>query len=147
VPAAPADAPATLAQNTLLWAQLRAAQERITGELNKLRDTLSAIIEVHGYTDERGNLRLELPEPVTFDGRRIESLKYERRVSRVLNEERAAAFAKQRGLTDRLFPPTPLFDEQQLYVLYQEHVITEADIDALYDTREGWAFKPQAVAV
>lgn len=134
--------PDSLEARLRVWVQMRAQQERLTYELNILRDQLVDEIRAHGYRDENGHIRLELEHPFEHGGKRYSGLKRERRVRRTVNEERALALAETRGLRDRLFPMQPVFDEQELFVLHQEHLITEREIDDLYDRKIDWAFKP-----
>lgn len=126
----------------LMWVQMRAQQERLTSEMNILRDQLVDELRAKGYQDEKGNIRLELARAFEHGGKRYSGLKRERRVKRTLNEERLEALAKQKGLTDRLFPLRPCVDEQELFVLHQEHKLSEREIDGLYDRDVTWAFKP-----
>lgn len=123
------------------WVYLRAQYDRLSAQINGLRDRISTEVDLVGWSDENGHRWLELPESFEYAGNRYLGVKRERRVSRTINEERAWKFAADRGLLDRLFPPRPTLDEQELYVLYQQDKITEADIDVLYDTKITWAFK------
>lgn len=132
-----------LADDLRLWAALKTQVDRLTAQLNHLRDRISAEVEAAGYADESGHIRLPLAEPFEFGGKRYEGIKRERRVSPSVNHERLEALAEQRGLTDRLFPLRPVADEEEIYVLYQEQILTEADVDALFDYKVTWAFKPE----
>jgi hypothetical protein len=127
-----------------LWVHLRTQMERTQGQLNHLRDELNAHVDQFGYSDESGHLRLEIDRPFEFGGKRYEGIKRERRVSRTLNEERAQSLAQAKGLLERLFPMRPVLDADELYVLYEEGLLTENEIDDLFDARVTWAFKPQS---
>lgn len=136
-------APPALAEKIRLWVHLKFQAERTTTQLNQLRDQIAAEVDRTGYQDESGHIRLDIP-PFEFGGKRFAGVKRERRVSRVLHEDRARALAEKYALTERLFPPSPMFDQDELYVLYQQGLITEQEIDELFETRVSWAFKTEA---
>lgn len=132
-----------LSEQLRLWVHLRAQFDRIQTQLNQVRDRLSDRIDQHGLPDEYGHLRMDL-RPFEFGGKRYEGIKRERRVSRAVNLERAAMLADAKNLGERLYPLRPVFDAEELYVLYQEGLLTEREIDDLFDTKVTWAFKPQS---
>lgn len=133
-----------LAEKLRLWVYLKAQVDRNTAQLNQLRDQISADVERYGRPDESGHVRMQLRRPFEYGGKRYEGIKRERRVSRTLSQDRAEALANARGLRDRLFPMRPVFDADELLVLYQQGLLTEGEIDGLYDTKITWAFKPEA---
>jgi len=136
-----------LTEKLKMWVYLKAQVDRLTSQLNQLRDDISADVERYGESDESGHLRLAIGRPFEYAGRRYEGIKRERRVSRLVNEERAEALAMAKGVVGRLFPARPTFDQDELYVLYQQGLLTEREIDDLFDTRVSWAFKPEAEAL
>jgi hypothetical protein len=140
-------ASSSLASDLQMWVQLKAQIDRVTSQLNRLRDRISAEVEATGEIDESGHIRLPLPEAFEWAGKRYEGVKRERRVTASISHERAEALADAKGLRERIFPLRPALDEQELYVLYQERLLTEAEIDSLVDRKVTWAFKPEAVAV
>lgn len=136
-----------LSEKLRLWVYLKAQVDRTTGQLNHLRDEISADVERYGEPDESGHVRLPIARTFEYGGRRYEGIKRERRVSRLINQERAETLALDKGLIGRLFPARPTFDPDELYVLYQQGLLTEKEIDDLYDTKVTWAFKPEAEAL
>lgn len=136
-----------LAEKLRLWVYLKAQVDRTTAQLNQLRDEISEDVERAGQADESGHIRLAIGRPFEYAGRRYEGVKRERRVTRTLSEQRAGDLADAKDLRGRLFPLRPVFDPDELYVLYQQGLVTEAEIDSLYDTKVSWAFKPETDAL
>lgn len=138
---------AALAEQLRTWVYLKAQVDRTTAQLNQLRDKISEHVERYGAIDESGHLRLAIGQAFEFAGRRYEGIKRERRVTRTVSEQRAQELAERKSLTGRLFPVRPVFDPDELYVLYQEGLVTEREIDDLFDVKVTWAFKPEAEAL
>jgi hypothetical protein len=71
-------------------------------------------------------------------------VKRERRVSVGLDEEATETLLHTKGLKDRVFKEvtTTVLDQDELYVLQQEGLITEEELDALFTENVSFAFKP-----
>ena len=138
--------PQTL-RRVLEWLYVKNQADQLVARANQLREEVTKTVRdsADAYADDRGNVFLNLPERLTVGDKTYEAVKRERRILRIANEDRIRILADRTGTTDRLFPPQPVLDEQELYVLYQEGLITEADIDGSYDIKESWALKAVAV--
>ena len=87
-----------------------------------------------GYKDDHGSLWLDLPE-----GAPIGHVKYERRVTKSLDDEAAEKFLKKKKLYDQCLTTLTVLDEQKLLALFYEDKITEDELDALYGESESFA--------
>lgn len=123
------------------WALLRMEVNSLTAKMNKLRDTVAAAVESRGYRDHRGHQYIDLPFPITVGDTEFTRIKRERRASVMANEEIAERIAREKDVYDRLFPPVRSLDTEELYVLYQEGVLTQSEMDEILETRETYAFK------
>lgn len=126
------------------WAQLRAQTDLISSRMNRLRDDLMEAALAGGDQDERGNIHLPLPAPITVGDKTYSAIKREARKSTTLNEERALALAHELGLQNELITHEPRIDVDKLYAAWQRGRITEEQIDGLYDDKVTYAFKPVA---
>jgi hypothetical protein len=96
------------------WVILRAQVTEMTTRMNRLRDTVSQAVENRGYADHKGSQYIDLP------------------------------FARKKGCYDRAFPPVRHLDVDELYVLYQEDVLSQDELDEILTPRETFAFKGMA---
>lgn len=133
----------SLTRSVLTWLYLKSQADELVARTNQARDRVTAAVRDSGdaYLDDRGHLYVDLDRPLTVGETTYTAVKREKRITRTANEDRAHELAEQLGLLDRLFPDRPVFDEQELYVAYQEGKISEEEIDALYDIKESWALK------
>lgn len=111
---------------------------------NHLRDEISEFVDENGEVDEKGSKFWELPTPIEVNGQTFKSVKREKRTSIVLAEEAVEALLEQKGLKDRVYKPvtTVVLDQDELYVLNQEGLITDEELDSLFVENVSWAFKP-----
>ncbi|AZM47784.1 hypothetical protein DMB38_20115 [Streptomyces sp. WAC 06738] len=125
------------------WAVLKAQVTEETTRLNKLRDRVAAAVEQRGYTDHKGSQYLDLPFPIPAGDSEYTRIKRERRVSISADEEAAERILRAKGeaLYRRAFPPVPMLDPDELYVLLQEGHLTEAEMDEILVQKETFAFR------
>lgn len=139
----PAEAVPSILRRTLEWLHVKRQADQLVARANQLRDEVTKVVRdsQDAYVDDRGNLFLDLPKALTVGETTYGAIKREKRITRFPNEDRIRELAERTGTLDRLFPSQPVLDEQELYVLYQEGLITEQDIDGSYDVKESWALK------
>jgi hypothetical protein len=123
---------------------LKFQETQVVTRKNHLRDEISTFVDAHGETDEKGSKFWDLPEPVEVNGQKFTSVKRERRTSIGLDVDAVETLANKKGLTDRVFKEvtTTVLDQDELYVLQQEGLITEDELDALFTESVSFAFKP-----
>lgn len=131
-------------RKVLEWLYVKGQADALVARANQLRDEVTAHVRDHGQPDDKGNVFLDLDQPLTVGEKTYGAVKREMRVKRTANEDRLMALAEQIDAVDRLFPKKPVMDLEELYVLYQEGLVTESDIDGVFDTDTSWALKAVA---
>jgi len=145
------------------WLTVRAEKKMLEGREKELHHRLCGAIEEQGYRDEKGSLFLDLDEAIEGFG----ALKYERRVVKALNEDRAEKLVRDKGLWDRctaltlrltdqeaaldllqregLLVPGQVIeaelDQEEILKAHYEDIITQDELDSIFDVSENYAFK------
>lgn len=159
----PASGPLEIISTFRQWLALRNEEKFLATRIKELHGRLCGAIEEQGERDEKGSLFLELDEPV--EG--FAALKYERRVTKALNEARAEKLVADKGLRDRctalvlyltdqeaalrlleqhglLRPGMTIeadLDEEEIMKCYYDELITQDELDSVFDISESYAFK------
>lgn len=121
--------------------------------LEKSRDVIKEWFEKGGDADheitvnDQGSQLVEFDEPVTIDGVRIIGLENVRRQSDDLDLDKVDAWLEslpedqRMALSGRLYKPVTdlVFQQDELYRLNQEEVITDAVLDSLFTTTTSYA--------
>lgn len=125
------------------WAVLKGQIEASMRIRNKLRDRIITAVEERGYRDHKGSQYLDLPHELQIGDTSYQRIKRERRVSIIPDVGRAQEILAEKGeeFLARVFPLRPAFDPDELYVLLQEGVISESDMDDIFVKHESFAFK------
>lgn len=152
------------------WLGLKDSVTKLEKRKDSLRDTLKAEITAQGDPDEKGSMWLDLDEPVTApDGKTYVALKNTKRVSQTLNEAKAEALLKAKGLTDEctnlLIRVTDhakavaalqkaglldaeglvidkVLDEEAILAAHYTGKLTQDEVDGIFDTKVVFAFNP-----
>lgn len=142
----PADPATPVARSVLEWLYLKSQADELVARANLARDAVTRAVcaSDKAVADDRGHLWLDLDSPLRVGESVYTAIKREKRVTRLPSEQRAEEFAEKHDLVERLFPMRPVFNEAELYVLYQEGLISEVELDDLYDVRTTWALKAVA---
>jgi hypothetical protein len=120
------------------WFGLKAQSDLVAKRLKALRDRLVTAIERDGYPDEKGSLYIDLPEEI--EG--FKALKYQRQVNEpVLNDDRAEALLKTKGLLERCTIMIPTLDSEEIYKAHYEGLIDQAELDSIFDHSETFSFR------
>jgi hypothetical protein len=131
-------------EKTRQFLALKFQEADIVTRKNKLRDEVSAHVDSTGEVDEKGSKFWKLDPPIEVNGQTFTEVKRERRVSQSLDEEKAETLATAKGVRDRLFRVVEMevLDQDELYVLNQEGVISDDELDSLWVENVSFAFKP-----
>ncbi|MFE9412357.1 hypothetical protein ACFYN0_26715 [Streptomyces sp. NPDC006704] len=108
--------------------------------LDALKADLIEDLRDFGVQDHKGSYILDLPRAYEVAGKKFTGLKYQRGSSRTADAAKAEQLAKEKGLLDRLFPATPTFDPQEVYVAFQEGLLTEEEVDLIFPEKTTWSF-------
>ena len=142
---APAQNRAGIVAKFAQWATLKHEVTEVTKRQNKLRDEISAFVEANGYVDDKGSYLYDLPEPITAGGKTYTTIKRQRKVRTFFKEDEAEALLKSKGedvYRSALTIPEPYLDQDKVYVLNQQGVLTDEEIDSLFGEKEDFAFTP-----
>lgn len=123
---------------------LKFQETQVVTRKNYLRDEISAYVDAAGETDEKGNKFWKLPTPIEVNGQTFTEVKREKRTSIGLDEDAVDTLVNEKGVRDRVYKEvtTTVLDQDELYVLNQEGVITDEELDALFTEKVSYAFKP-----
>lgn len=124
-----------LISRTRKYAFLKSQLDFLEKEQKELRSELFTDIDTNGYTDDKGNIVLELPEEI--EG--FVSVMKQRRVSRKINEAKAEEIIEAKGLEEKLYKTIRVVDEDALMAALYSDELTEADIDEIYPESVVWA--------
>lgn len=142
----PSDPVSPVTRTVLEWLYLKSQADDLVARANQARDSVTRAVCASDkvQADDRGHLWLDLESPLRVGEHTYTAIKREKRVTKLPNEQRAYELAEAKDLIGRLFPMRPVFDESELYVLYQQGLLTEVELDDLYDVRTTWALKAVA---
>ena len=124
-----------LINRTKKYAFLKAQLDFLEKEQKELRAQLFEALDAEGVEDDKGNIIIELPQEV--EG--YFSVVKQRRVSRKIDEDKAAEIITSKGLEDTLYKTVITVDEDALMAALYEDVLTEEEIDAMYPQSVTWA--------
>ena len=109
--------------------------DSLTKKQKDLRDYLMDTVEQTGFTDESGNLWIELEEDV--EG--VLGVKRERRVKATLDEEAAERVLAERGLTEECYKTVRVVDEDAVMAALYDGRLSEEDVDTIFPQKVTWA--------
>jgi hypothetical protein len=123
---------------------LKFQETQVVTRKNHLRDEISAYVDENGEVDEKGSKFWKLPAPMEVNGQTFTEIKREKRTSIGLDEDAVDTLVNSKGVRDRVFKEvtTTVLDQDELYVLNQEGVISDEELDALFTEKISYAFKP-----
>jgi len=124
-----------LINRTKKYAFLKAQLDFLEKEQKEIRAQLFEALDAEGVEDDKGNIIIELPQEV--EG--YFSVVKQRRVSRKIDEDKAAEIITSKGLEDTLYKTVITVDEDALMAALYEDVLTEEEIDAMYPQSVTWA--------
>jgi len=124
-----------LIAQTKKYAFIKAQLEFLEKEQKTLRAQLFEVLDAEGQEDDKGNIIIELPSDI--DG--VSSLVKQRRVSRKIDEDKAAEIIAEHGLEDTLYKTIRVVDEDALMAALYEDDLTEEEVDQMYPPTVTWA--------
>jgi hypothetical protein len=122
---------------TRQWLLASDAVERFSKDVSTHRGMLMEALVDQGTVDDKGSFWVRFPDdPV--EGR-VKGMKRERRVSRVLNQEAAEEYLREKGLYKACTETVVMLSEEKILDKNFKGEISDADLDKLYDVKETWA--------
>jgi len=123
---------------------LGAKAKALTERANVVKNELSEFVDAHGNVDEeKGHKVLTLPDPVEIAGKRYVGFMRQRRVTTTFNEEKAEELLTKKGIDREDFISTQEYvDQDKVYRLYADDILTEEEMKSLLDEKETYAFVP-----
>lgn len=119
------------------YVKLKASMDILEERSKELRVKLFAELDSEGYEDDKGNLLLELEEPI--DG--VTRLEKQRRTKRSLDELRAEELLEELGLKDEVYDLKPVLNEDSLMGAFYEGKITESQLEEIFPLQITWALR------
>lgn len=113
-----------------------------TKRIDSLKKELTEHVVEHGEVDEKGHRNFLLAEPVPHGEKTYVGFQQQRRVSQSFDTEAAEGILKDRGLWERATVVVREIDQNEVYVLNQEGLITDDELDSMFAERETFAFRP-----
>ena len=91
------------------------------------------------YGAEGQHRKISFPRPI----RGIAAFIRQSKVTTEVDETKAEAIARQRGIYDRLFKPVMKLDDAAVLVALEEGLLTETDIEEIFIKKQVFAFVPE----
>lgn len=103
----------------------------------ELKTALFLQIDENGFEDDKGNIWLELPEPID----EFLSLQKQKRSTQKVDEGSALAIQmiKDKGLGDRLIKQVENVDGDALMAAVFDGTLTEEEVEEMFPTKVVWA--------
>lgn len=138
------EGPGSVVERFRQWAGIKNEVTFLKNRQDKLRDELMTVVQSDGEPDDKGNVFLPLPTEVEVGGKKYGNLKAERRASSVFMEDKAEELLSGKGLLERAQKTIVVLDHDEVYLMHQEGLITEEEIDSLFQEKVTYAFVPVA---
>ena len=94
------------------------------------------------YQNENGSLFFDFDETVTVAGQDYKGVENRRRVSTVFNEGKAEVLLTAKGEAVRKQALSTYVDQEKLAVLVQKGLISEEELDSLFEEKETFSLYP-----
>lgn len=130
------------------YLQNRSMRERSDHIEGTLKRELMKVLEDHGDLVTGGHRQIPLGQPQQFHSykggkatiKTITGIERKRRVSQPLNEDRAMALVKEKGLLDECTEVVVVLNEDAILAANYGGKITDEELEGLYDESESFAF-------
>lgn len=113
-----------------------------TERLDSLKKELTQHVVEHGEVDDKGHRNFVLPAPLDYGEKSYTGFQQQRRVTQSFDTEVAEKLLKQKDLWERATVVVREIDQNEVYVLNQEGLLTDAELDSMFAERETFAFRP-----
>lgn len=119
------------------YAKIKASIDVMDSRAKELRERIFEALDQDGYEDDKGNIQLDLEQPI--DG--ITRLEKQRRTTRKLNEPRAEMIIDSLGIADEVYETKRVLNEDALMAAFYEDKISEEQLDEMFPVNVTWALR------
>jgi len=110
--------------------------------LDALKKDLTKHVAEHGETDDKGHRNFVFPDPLAYGDKSYTGFQQQRRVTQSFDTEVAEKVLKDKDLWERATVVVREIDQNEVYVLNQEGLLTDDELDSMFAERETFAFRP-----
>lgn len=132
----------TIVGKLLQFLDLKNQVKTTTERLDALKKDLTKHVAEHGEVDDKGHRNFVFPEPIEYGGKEYIGFQQQRRVSQSFDTEVAEKVLKDKDLWERATVVVREIDQNEVYVLNQEGLLTDDELDSMFAERETFAFRP-----
>lgn len=132
----------SIVSKLLQFLVLKDEEKTTKTRLDSLKKDLTQQVVEHGETDEKGHRNYTLPEPLEYAGKSWVGFQQQRRVSQSFDTEVAEKLLKDKDLWERATVVIREIDQNEVYVLNQEGLLTDDELDSMFAEHETFAFRP-----
>ncbi|MFI6512954.1 hypothetical protein ACIBCT_35595 [Streptosporangium sp. NPDC050855] len=117
--------------------------KRLGDRSKSLRDLMDAYASRAGTADAKGHRRVRFPEPLEIGGKQVSGFIRQRSETITLDEEAVYDLATEKGVLDRVVRKVTYeeIDQDALFALQQEGVITRDELRALFTSSTTYTIK------
>jgi len=117
---------------------VREQKARTAKREDQLKGVLMDVLATFGepYGDEGQHRTIRFPKPI----RGIAAFVRQRKTLHEIDETKAEAIARRKGLYDRLFKPVMALDETAVMVAHEEGLLTDEEVAEMFPAKIQYAF-------
>ncbi len=127
------------------WATMLPQYKQVSARMDVLKKSIKDHVDTVGDLDDKGHKNIPFDEPMEIEGVMYLGLRNEARKTTTLDEEFTEALLKSKGLYDQATITTVSIDQDKIFDLYQRELISDEDLNKIFNTKTIWAFKPYTV--
>lgn len=117
---------------------LKRESDLIGKRMTDIKKSIMEVLANQEETDEKGSKFYGLSKPIESGGKTYTTLKRERVLTQMVDEDEAETILTKKGLYDECLVLEPRLDHDKVYALYQEGKISEAEIDRIFTYKESF---------
>jgi hypothetical protein len=117
---------------------VREQKTRIANREAELKGVLMGVLRDYGDTSGTSGQHRQIMFPRPIRG--IAGFVRQAKVVNEVDEVKAEAIARERGIYERLFKPVPTLDDSAVLVALAEGLLTESDVEAIFPKKTTYAF-------
>ena len=123
---------------------LRAESKQLEARKKSLSNDMKDYIHNNGLPMDGGHFEFRFSEPIEVDGTKFLGLKNTRKNSPIIDLDKVEEVLSRNGIPrERVFKEVTVeeFDQNEFFVLNQEDLIADDDVDYIYEDKITWALE------